>query len=236
MDQRESSSLIESTEIIGIFLWSNQGFWLWESWNSGLTAEYAGQDVRYWYVWRCGRSVPIVQCYSCFQSTHNSRSIPIVHWYSYFLSTHNSTFLLFRLRQNSFVLKCVQQWFSALDTVVSQLQQVVAKYVQRVKEISFVPVFSYGRGLLRDDGGPNRFFFTFLFCDQALAIALLQEVKLIRSEVLCDTCGRFMTCCALPTTYTTFHTIFAPRRKHRLVTVPSSCLLPPRHVIQHPPW
>ena len=48
---------------------------------------------------------------------------------------------------------------------MSQLQQVVAKYVQHVKEISFVPVFSYGRGLLRDDGGPNRFFFTFIFCD-----------------------------------------------------------------------
>ena len=77
--------------------------------------------------------------------------------------------------------------------MVWQLQQVVAKYVQRKKEISFVTVFSYGRGLLRDYGGPNRFFFTFIFCDPALAIAFLQEVKLIRSEVLCDTCGQFMT-------------------------------------------
>ena len=123
-----------------------------------------------------------------------------MHRDSYFLSTHNSTYLLFGGRQNLFVFKCVLLWICALDTMVTQLQQVIAKYVKRVEEIPFVPLFSYGRGLLRDDGGPNRFFFTFLFCDQALAIAFLQEVKLIRSEVLCDTCGRFMTCCALPTT------------------------------------
>jgi len=60
----------------------------------------------------------------------------------------------------------------------------------RVQEISFVPDLSYGCGLFRDGGGPNRLFFTFLFFDKALSIAFLKEAKLIRSEVLCETCGR----------------------------------------------
>jgi hypothetical protein len=53
------------------------------------------------------------------------------------------------------------------------VQQVVAQYVQRVQEISFVSEFSYVRGLLRD------------------AIAFLKEVKLIRSEVSCETMAYF---------------------------------------------
>ena len=57
----------------------------------------------------------------------------------------------------------------------------------------FVPPFSYERGWLRDDGGLNRLFFTFLFCDMALAIRFLQDVKLIRSEVLCETCEHFIS-------------------------------------------
>ena len=54
-------------------------------------------------------------------------------------------------------VKCVLQCVCVFAAMVSQLQQVVAQYVQRVQEISFVPGFSYGRGFLRDDGGPNRF-------------------------------------------------------------------------------
>ena len=81
---------------------------------------------------------------------------------------------------------------------MSEIQQIVPEYVQRVQDIPNVPSLSYGRGLLRDDGGPNRLFFTFLFCDKALAIRSLQDVKLIRSKVLCDTCRHFMMCCAEP--------------------------------------
>ena len=78
--------------------------------------------------------------------------------------------------------------------MVSQLQQVVIQYIERLQLKSYVPRFSYGRGLTRDDGGPNTLFFAYLFRDDALAITFLQDAKLIRSQVLCDTCGRFMTC------------------------------------------
>jgi len=64
--------------------------------------------------------------------------------------------------------------------MVSQLQQVVVQYIGT-----------------RDDGGPNRLFFAYLFGD-ALPISFLQDAKLIRSQVLCDSCGRFMKCCADP--------------------------------------
>ena len=37
------------------------------------------------------------------------------------------------------------------------------------------------------------------FCDDAIAISFLQDAKLIRSQVLRDTCRRFMTCSADPT-------------------------------------
>jgi hypothetical protein len=70
--------------------------------------------------------------------------------------------------------------------MVSQMQEVVVKYMERVQQKSYVPRFSYGRGLLRDDGGPNRLFFTYLFGVDALAISFLQDTKLIRSQVLCE--------------------------------------------------
>jgi hypothetical protein len=60
------------------------------------------------------------------------------------------------------------------------------KYVERVQEKTNVPRCSYGRGLLRDDGGPKRLFFTYLLGEDALAISFLQDAKLIRSQVLCE--------------------------------------------------
>jgi hypothetical protein len=70
--------------------------------------------------------------------------------------------------------------------MASKLQEVVVKYMERVQQKTNVPRFSYGRGLLRDDGGPNRLFFTYLFGNDALAITFLRDAKLIRSQVLCD--------------------------------------------------
>jgi hypothetical protein len=72
------------------------------------------------------------------------------------------------------------------------MQEVVVKYMQRVLQKSNVPRFSYGRGLLRGDGGPNILFFTYLFGDDALVISFLQDAKLIRNQILCDTCGRYV--------------------------------------------
>ena len=71
-------------------------------------------------------------------------------------------------------------------------QEVVVKYMELLQQKSYVPRFSYGSGLLRDDGGPNRLFFTYLFRDDALAISFLHDAKLIRNQVLCDTCGRYV--------------------------------------------
>ena len=47
--------------------------------------------------------------------------------------------------------------------------------------------------MLADDGGPNRMFFTCLFCDEALAFEFLQDVGLLRSKEKCNTCGADMT-------------------------------------------
>jgi hypothetical protein len=68
--------------------------------------------------------------------------------------------------------------------MVSEVLKVVGEYVQQLQGMSFVPPFSFERGLYRDDGGTNKLFFTYLFCDNALAIRFLQNVKLIRSQVL----------------------------------------------------
>jgi hypothetical protein len=74
---------------------------------------------------------------------------------------YNSSF-----RQGFFMCVCHLHRFS-IANVVSEIQQIVPEYVQCVQDIPFVPSFSYGRGLLRDDGGLNRLFFTFLFRDKA---------------------------------------------------------------------
>jgi hypothetical protein len=73
------------------------------------------------------------------------------------------------------------------------LSQLVTEYEERLRRKQYVPRFSYGRRMLRDDGGPNRFFLTYLFSDQAMAIEFLKDVGLLRSKVQCNTCGRDMT-------------------------------------------
>jgi hypothetical protein len=96
--------------------------------------------------------------------------------------------------QHNLLIKRKQMCWST----ISQMQEVVVKYMDRVQRKTGVPRFSFGRGLLRDDGGPNKLFFSYLFGDDALSISFLQDAKLIRSQVLCDTCGRFMSCKADP--------------------------------------
>ena len=56
-----------------------------------------------------------------------------------------------------------------------------------------MPRSSYGRSMLREDGGPNRDFLKYLFCDQGFAMQFLKDVGLLRSKVECNTCGRDMT-------------------------------------------
>ena len=99
---------------------------------------------------------------------------------------------------------CIPSVCNSFNSMVSEILKVVGEYVQRLQGMSYVPPFSFQRGLYRDDGGPNRLFFTYLFCDKALAIRFLQDVKLIRSQVLCEFCGRFMRLCAEPRCYLGF--------------------------------
>jgi hypothetical protein len=113
---------------------------------------------------------------------------------THFLHTHTATYLPFPVCQyrlfvgdtEACVCVCVCVCVLAgLLKMVSQTQEVVVKYMEPVQQKRYVPRFSYGRGLLRDDGVPNRLFFTYLLGDDALAISFLQDAKQTRSQVLC---------------------------------------------------
>ena len=74
---------------------------------------------------------------------------------------------------SSLVCRCILSSvcaYSFFHRIVSELQQVVGEYVKQLLGMYFVPPFSFGRGLYRDDGGPNRLFFTYLFCDKSNTI------------------------------------------------------------------
>jgi hypothetical protein len=47
--------------------------------------------------------------------------------------------------------------------------------------------------MLAEDGGLNAMFFTCLFCNEATALQFLQDVGLLQSRALCNTCGGDMT-------------------------------------------
>jgi hypothetical protein len=101
---------------------------------------------------------------------------------THFLHTDTATHFTFPVCQYCLFVGVLAE----LLKMVSQMQEVVVIYMERVQQKTYVPRFSYGHGLLRDDGGPNRLFFTYLLGDDALAINFLQDAKLIRSQVLCD--------------------------------------------------
>jgi len=82
--------------------------------------------------------------------------------------------------------------------MVGKLVEIVDEYEKRLQEMPFVPRASYGRWMLREDGGPNRDFLAYLFCDFGFAMQFLKDVGLLRSKVQCNTCGRDMTWSAEP--------------------------------------
>jgi len=79
------------------------------------------------------------------------------------------------------------------------MQELVAQYEERLREMQLIPRLSYGRRLLRRDGAPNRTFLTSLFIRHELAIEFLKDVGLIPSRVPCNICERDMTWTADPT-------------------------------------
>ena len=123
--------------------------------------------------------------------------------------------------------------------------------------MQLVPRFSYGRGLLRKNGAPNRMFLMFLFGHQELPIQFLKDLVLIPSKVQCNVCQRDTTCTADPDHSdgyrwrcrkrfarfrysgtasirhgnTTFPQISAYRREQRLIACAVNFLRLHRHVI-----
>jgi hypothetical protein len=71
--------------------------------------------------------------------------------------------------------------------------EVAADYEDRLRKMQSLPRFSYGRGMARKDGAPNRIFLTYLFGPQELAIQFLKDVGLIQGKVQCNICERDMT-------------------------------------------
>ena len=57
-------------------------------------------------------------------------------------------------RQN----RCVVAFVTFQRTIVAKLCEVVNEYQKRLQEVPFLPRSSYGRPMLREDGGPNRNF------------------------------------------------------------------------------
>ena len=82
--------------------------------------------------------------------------------------------------------------------MVQHISDVVREYEKRLQEMPYVPRSSYGRGMLPENGGTNKIFRTFLFCNQATALQFLKDVGLLRSKMQCNTCGRDMTWYAQP--------------------------------------
>jgi len=63
---------------------------------------------------------------------------------------------------------------------VAHMLQVVTEYEERLRRNQYVPRFSYGRRMLRDDGGANRFFLMFLTAPRVVAPvapALFQHLR-----------------------------------------------------------
>ena len=63
--------------------------------------------------------------------------------------------------------------------MVSRKQELFTEYAERLRRMQHVPGFSYRRGFVREDGGPNKLFLTYLFCDQAMGIEFLKNVGLL---------------------------------------------------------
>ena len=60
--------------------------------------------------------------------------------------------------------------------MVAVIQDIIAKYEERVRRIENVPKCSYSRRMLRSDGGPNRSFFFYLFTDKVMATEFLKKL------------------------------------------------------------
>jgi len=88
---------------------------------------------------------------------------------------------------------CALHVLSFTRKIVPKLCEVVSEYEKRLQEMPFVPRSSYGRQMLREDGGQNSNFLTYLFCDNGFGMQFLKDMGLLRSKAQCNNCGRDMT-------------------------------------------
>jgi len=145
-------------------------------------------------VTRTFHSLTLVALLSCLPS-FRFRSFTFSH-----RVFHNATRILFQLSDRSFGGSkwCASRFvtFSGI-TAVDLLVKVFEEYEERLRRCDYVPRFSYGRRMMPDDGGPNRYFLMYLLCEHPMAIRFLKDVGLLRSKMQCKTCGRDMTWSAI---------------------------------------
>jgi hypothetical protein len=127
--------------------------------------------------------------YSLPTNRHISKETPTMHFAFY---THIATHFVFRLCAVHFLCG-VNSLVSFTNKMVEQLLQVTSEYKEQLRRCEYIPRFSFGRRMLRDDGDPNRLFLMYLFCEQSHAIQFLKDIGLLRSKMQCNTSGRDMT-------------------------------------------
>ena len=69
--------------------------------------------------------------------------------------------------------------------MVQRITNIIKDYQDRVRELPYVPVTSFGRDSLGYPGDANKLFLAFLFGDRSIGIQFLKDVGLIRSKVQC---------------------------------------------------
>ena len=114
--------------------------------------------------------------------THNA--IRILHTLSQYtptmhfaLYTHNSIGFVQNLsaaRVHGRV--CTLDSFSKLT--VEHLLHITSEYEERFRRCQYVPRFSFGRRMPRDDGAPNIYFLMYLFCEESIGIQYLKDIGL----------------------------------------------------------
>ena len=87
------------------------------------------------------------------------------------------------------VLHFVISVASFTNRMAENIMQVTLEYEERLQRCEYIPRFSCGRQMLKNDGDQNRFFLIHLFCEQSLAIQFLKDIGLLQSKVQCNTCG-----------------------------------------------
>jgi len=60
--------------------------------------------------------------------------------------------------------------------MVKRMKHVVAEYEDLSRKMQSLPRFSYGRGMVRKNGGTNKILLTYLFGHRELEIQFLKEV------------------------------------------------------------